>query len=526
MAQRFELELHPRESEQLQSGYEVGRFLGVLYRQKRKAIVFFVAVMAAVTLLIIFSERVYRAEGMLFVRLGRENSTLDPTAMLGQPTTVIPSVARDNEINSLAELLRGQGLAEKVVDEVGPNAILNVEANASPGLAGRLRGWLEQVGALTQLAHRDRAIVRFEKNLKVEAVPKSNVIQIMYDSPQRETSQKVVNTLIDFYLKQHGELNGPRGAHQFLAEQMERLRSSLTRAEEEFRDKKNEAGIVSLRGRSDSLVEERSQLQSGLDDAIAEVAASEAEVRGLAAQLTSLPKTQIVSEMTGVGDYGTDLMRGQLYSLRLREKELAARYTDAYPELQVRRAEAEAGEKALDREERTRSQVTTAPNRAYDETQVALSQQQPVLESLKAKVEAYRKQLTEVEQNARSFNADELALRSLEREMEIQDSKYRKYSESLEQERINEALEAQRISNVNVAQPATCQPKPVTPKPLLYFLAGLGFAVCGGIGVAFAADFTDRSLKTAEELEAKLGLPNLASIPHFKSQRGAPTARN
>ena len=57
-------------------------------------------------------------------------------------------------------------------------------------------------------------------------------------------------------------------------------------------------------------------------------------------------------------------------------------------------------------------------------------------------------------------------LAQLEREANLLDTNYRRYSENLEQARIDESLEAQRISNITVAQPATFNPKPASPKKL------------------------------------------------------------
>ena len=107
-----------------QSGPTLRDIYCALFRHKRKAIAFFLAVMTLVTLLTIFSPRVYRSEGTLFVRLGRENMTLDPTVTLGQEPTVAMSQSRENEINSVAEILQSRQLIEKVVDLITGNFYL------------------------------------------------------------------------------------------------------------------------------------------------------------------------------------------------------------------------------------------------------------------------------------------------------------------------------------------------------------------------------------------------------------------
>jgi uncharacterized protein involved in exopolysaccharide biosynthesis len=525
MTQRVELELHTVESDQFSSS-DLRHFLRMLYRHKGKVFVFFTTVMVGVTLYTIFSKRVYRAESKLFVRLGRENSTLDPTATLGQASAIVPAPSRENEINSLAELLKSRGLLEKVVDRVGPSVILDAHPDSSPGALQGLREMLVAAQLLPELSERDRAIIKIGEELVVEPVTKSNVIAISYDGYNREGAQSIVTTLVDLYLKQHVELNRNPGAHEFFAEQTERLRTGLARREEQLRDLKNTTGIVSLEGRRDLLLKELEQLQSELHDAVVAAAASEVEVQQLSAELASLPETRPDTETNGIGDYGTDLMRGQLYSVQLQEEEMGAKFTESHPELRQVRAKAAAAKGVLSREERTRRQTATAPSRTHEETEIVLLREKPRLASWKTKVSTLEKRQAELERRLQTFNTNEVAIRDLQREIDVQDSKYRKYSESLEQSRIDQALETQRICNIGVAQAATCQPKPVRPRAALNLLAGLGLGLFGGIALAWMAECGNRSLKTAEELQKKLGLPYLASIPRLKAKQMPFVVRN
>ena len=98
-----------------------GLALRALWRHKLKASVFFFAVMGAVLVWNVMGPKKYRSEGKLLVRLGRENSTLDPTVTLGHDQVLSVPPFRDNEINSLVEVLNSHALAEKVVDALGPN---------------------------------------------------------------------------------------------------------------------------------------------------------------------------------------------------------------------------------------------------------------------------------------------------------------------------------------------------------------------------------------------------------------------
>src|SRR5437016_4966775 len=207
-----------------------------VFHHKGKIALFFLAVMGAVTLFTFLSPRAYRSQAKLFVRLGRENATLDPTATVGQAPVVAVPQSRENEINSAVEILNSRVLLEKVVDSVGPRAILD----------GREPSSAEEgdTASSETLEERYRAITKLTKRLNLEPVKKSNVILVSYDGPTPELAQTVVSKLVAYYLERYIQLNRNPGAHQFFAEQTARQRGQLTRAEEELRDLKNETGLI------------------------------------------------------------------------------------------------------------------------------------------------------------------------------------------------------------------------------------------------------------------------------------------
>ena len=81
--------------------------------------------------------------------------------------------------------------------------------------------------------------------------------------------------------------------------------------------------------------------------------------------------------------------------------------------------------------------------------------------------------LAQAEEKLKPLNDHALDIAQLQRQVDILEDKYRIHSEKLEQARVDEALEVERISNVNVVQPATFVEKPVSPRKLLTLMVGL-----------------------------------------------------
>ena len=112
----------------------------ILFRHKRKAIPFFLAVVITVTFGTLIAPRIYQSEAKIMLRLGRENVTLDPTVPAGPLISVAQN--RESELKSEIEILTSRDLIEKVVDAIGPAKFLNPPkemAEKSESIGGKLR---------------------------------------------------------------------------------------------------------------------------------------------------------------------------------------------------------------------------------------------------------------------------------------------------------------------------------------------------------------------------------------------------
>jgi uncharacterized protein involved in exopolysaccharide biosynthesis len=443
----------------------------VVYRHWRKAAIAALIVLAITAMVTWLMPRAYRSQAKLFVRLGRENATLDPTVTIGQAPVVAFQQTRENEINTAVEILKSRVLIEKVVDAVGPAAVLNESAPANPDEKQRYR-----------------AVVKLTKLLDVDPVKKSNVLAVTYDGPSPQLSQAVVSKLLDYYLERHIHLSRTPEARQFLAEQTARQRSELTKVEEELRDLKTSTGLVAVESQRQLLTARINRLEDDLLQANGSLAAADAEVVSLRAKLATLQPTQINSRIHGARNEAADNMRGQLYALQLRELELRQKYPDGHPEIDKVRQQAAAAQQIIVKEGYDREQVTDGPNRLYEETQLALLRLGSQVTASKARAEALRSQLNDQRAELKAFNDNSLRVHRLERDVALQDSNYRRYAENLEQAKIDRALEAGRISNISIVQPATLDMEPVRPRLLINFAFGLLLALVVAIGTALVAE--------------------------------------
>jgi uncharacterized protein involved in exopolysaccharide biosynthesis len=376
---------------------------------------------------------------------------------------------------------------------------------------------------VTTEEQRERAIRAASRSLNVDVVRKSAVVQITYDAPNPKLAQDFVATLIDHFLDEHIRLNRTPGAKEFLVEQTASSHERLKAKEEQLRALKDETGLADPTSQRVLLVTRIGKLQDELLQVDALLASAEAEVQKLRGQLRSLPVREITEETAGFANEAADGMRQQLYTLEMREKDLASKFTDDHPQLkQVREQIAEA-KSVLSEEQPKRTQVTTAQSKPHEEVKLVLLKQEPVLMALRAKQDRLRSQLAGEQVSLKKLNDADLRVARLQREAAIEEANYKRYVESLEQVNIDGAMAADGKSNINIVQPATLDRKPIKPRPL--FNMALAFVVgsLGGIGLAFAAEAGNRTIRTPAELEDRLELPVLAAIPRLRAAQLAPS---
>ena len=514
--------------------YSMRDFCYVLFRHKWKMILFFLAVMITATVGTFLSAEIYRSEAKLMVRIGRESATLDPTVATGQVMTVTPS--RENEINSEIEILKSRELAQKVVDAIGPKNIIEgpkekISAAAlEPGQRDlqQFRNLLEEINKIfadfllnlgigNPLADRDKAIIQFRKNFTVEVLKNTNILFVSYEGPDHTLSQVILAKLIDFFLEKHIVTHRTAGSYEFFNKQSDQLRDQVVKIEEELTKLKTKSGVSSLEEQRRILMSRVGNLQLESEATQTALAISRAKVQELKGNLAGLSPTIVTTETKGTGNYAADLMRARLYELQLREQDLLSKYTENNRLVQEVRRQILEAQTLLAKEEPTRTHVTTGINTAYEHLNLELNKETATLSSLEAKAAVLKTQQDAARRDLTELNNTEGKMVGLQREMSLLETKYKKYSENVEQARIDQALLTNKISNISIVQTPTVLPEPVRPRKALNIALGILVGILGGIALTFYSEYFDHSLKKPRDVEEKLNLPILASIPVLKN---------
>ncbi|MHC4203230.1 MAG: GumC family protein [Planctomycetota bacterium] len=479
----------------------------VVFRHKGKMVAWFLAVMAGVTAFTFLMPETYSSTAKLLLRLGRESVTLDPTATTGPVISV--SQSRASEIQAELEILQSQELIERVVSALGPDEICERAA-----IKKMVFAWL---GIKMPAANRSDAVQLIMDNLETSA--RSNIIRLSYNAGSPQSARKILSQLIELYLEMHIAVHQTYGAYEFFVQQSEELRHKLSQYEKDLQRLKDESGFSSLDEQLKLLLGQISAMEEEIGRTSAEMKSSKAKIQRLEKIVAGLPEQVVISETTGLPSTAAEAMRQEMFMLRLEESKIQKNYRDDSRMVESIHEQISDAQAMLDSEKDTHTQVTQGPNATHQQLQLALLNEQAALANHQSRLEAQQQQLAEAKGRLKTLNETEVTIRNLMREISVHETNYLRYTDNLEQARIEQAMEKQRIANINVVQQATLPVRPIRPKKSFNLMVGFFMATFGALTLAMLSQYLDHTIQTPEQLENCLQLRTLACIPRRRPGR-------
>ena len=211
------------------------------------------------------------------------------------------------------------------------------------------------------------------------------------------------------------------------------------------------------------------------------------------------------------------MRQGRDFSRELKEKELLSKYKEDSRIVTNVRKEIELVTNFLRQQEADITRKVKTGNVIYQEAEKEALKTEADLQAQLAKYEALRRQLNQVNGEIQSMDLKGKELVNLKRESTINDKNYIAYAEKLDEARISDDMNRQKMANVSVIQPAAVPANPIKPKKMLNIVLGILLGAVSGLGFAFFCEFNSQAISTPETLEKKLGLPVLTTVA-FKKQ--------
>jgi len=470
--------------------------LAVVFRQRRLALVSFIAIFFSVVLYGVVAPP-YQSEMKVLVRRGRVDPVVTSTP--SQAEFERESVTEE-ELNSEVELLHDEEILSTVVRR--------------SGLMSEGQSWFWTLFGDSEDRQLARAVRRIDKRLTVQAVKKATLIEVSYKSSDPVQAANILHSLATAYLERHEQVHRPSGEFKFFDQQVMQSRSGLEDAQLQLMRFGADQGVTSAALERDMALQTLNLADADARQTEVSIAATAERARTLQKRLASLPERITTQIRNSDNPELMEKMKAKLLDLQLTRTELAMKYEPSYrpmKEIDQKIAEAKASIAAEDQapiRERTSDQD---PDHQW--AQAELLKNQVELNALNAHAGAENVLLVHYRHAASQLGDRAIQQEELLHDLKAAEEKYLLYLNKREEARIGDALDQGGILNVTIAEQATV--------PALPQLSAVGFALVGLVGAstlsitfAFVADYMNPAFRTPDEIIAYLQSPVLASLPH------------
>ncbi|MBW8892179.1 MAG: AAA family ATPase [Burkholderiales bacterium] len=465
------------------------------FRRRLWLFVAVAGVIAAVLMFVMLRQTpMYTATANVMINT-RTEKVVDSQAVLSGLTADTGTV--DTEV----EVIKSPQLAETVVDALKLDK--DPEFNAalkSPGLIGSVLGGkkaaAERAAPGAAEAERQAVIAAVGKRLTVRRVGLTYSITISFESTSAMKSATIANAFADAYLRSQltAKFDATRQANSFLNTRLDTLRTQLQEADAAVSNYRVANNLLSSEGTT-LTEQEISAYNQQLAQARAQQAEDEARLRTARAQLAAGSNGDDVGE--ALSSQVVQNLRAQRAVVSGRVAEMSGRYGERHPDM-VR-----AQRELADIDQQIQAEIRRIVSNL--EARVRVSQQRTA--SVQASLGGARGTLA-------ANSAASVHLKELEGNAEAARNVYQSFLDRYKQTGAQEGVEQADARIASRAVPPSRQ-----SSPNLMLAVALSMIVGAGAGLAavIVAEIMDAGLATSDDVERKIGLASVASIPLMSS---------
>ena len=440
----------------------------------------------------------YQADAKLLIKPGRE---FLPSTNLGQNDNGLPVTTMSEVVKSESEILNSSDLAQDVLTKLGVSGVfpdIKADAAGDPPL--------------------DRAISSFGKQLSVEPIDLSNVLQVSFRSKQPETATKVLGALLADFQARHVTLYSNSNSDP-IQRQIAEKQKELQDLDAKRIAYQNANGAFSIPEQRASLIQQRAQLGNDLQSAQIKNQALQQQVAYLKKQKASTPATSAIDSETDPASSSTAVQN--LMALKQKEQEMLQHYQPTAPAVVQIRAQIAQAQQFLASQGGNNTKVRTGANPLLASIEQQLLTAQSELTPIVSQIEGLKGQIAAIDDSLKKLQDNELEVNNLQRQIDSLNSDLNALRSSLDQSRLAENMDQAKVSSVSIIDAPRVQPRPVFPKKTTFAIGGLGIGVAlAGLIILISLSFGN-TIITVEGAERILGAPVVAALPRVKPAAAA-----
>jgi len=477
--------------------------LAVGFRHKRSFVLCFCGIFAGSIAAMFLVPPTYESQSQILVKRER----VDPVVSAEKDSPVqAKEGVTEEEINSEAELITSEDVLRKAVIDSGLD---------------------QRQGTLSFLAFGQspdtkisKAIDKLRSHLSVEALKKTNVIQLTYSAHDPKLAAKVLNAVVSAYVEKHVSIHRPAGQLAFFDEETSRYKHELDQAEGQLKTFSQSQGGVAPQVSRDITLQKLNEFAASLESTRAEMSATEKKIANLEQQAGATPDRLTTSVREADDGAVQQQLKSTLMTLELKRTELLTKYQPGYRLVQeVDKQIADTKASIAAEESKPLHEQTTDRNPTYAWINEELAKAKSDYSALQARAAATQAIVAVYQSKAQKLEENGLIQQDLLREAKANEDNYLLYLHKREEARIEEALDRTGILNVGMVEQPTVPTSPVR-SAMIFILVGLLLAMAVSTGLVFTQEYLDSSFRTPAEVLSELKIPVLASVPLYASGNG------
>ena len=409
--------------------------------------------------------------------------------------SAVASVALDRQVTDLVS----QNKVDTPLPTDSPSVDTEVQVLTSPMLMGEVVDALQLAkrpgfgqpsdGTVVPLDQARRtAVSRLASGVDAKRSGTSYAINVSFESPDAALSTAIVNKTVDQYVddQRSGKVGERARESALLKDRLRTLRADVISAEAAVARYRSATNLIDVQKDSTGVQQELSALNGQL-------AVAQAERAAVQARLSS-----------GVGGAGASpvigALRAQQAQLSAQRAELAGRYGDLHPDLAK-----------IDRQ---LGDINTSIAQENRRVQAGLAADARVAEG---RASAIQGSLSRAQGALMAGNNASVQLNELMRNADSARSLYQSLLDRYQQSVAGQGTER---SNAYVIAYGIRPNNPTFPSPIVFAVAGLLAALIAAGAVVLVQELLERGLQTREDVESKLGLPVVGTVPDLATVPG------
>jgi succinoglycan biosynthesis transport protein ExoP len=448
-------------------------YLRIIYKRRYTAFTFFIIVFIVVLIGTLSTIPVYRASTKVLLE------KVEPTNLSMMYPYYMPYDPEFYETQY--QLIKSTSVAQKVVK------MLSLETTYESYFKDAKKGFSNN-----DLASKTNMLADIiSGGITVSPIKNSKIVNISYMSTNPEFATLVANSVAKAYIEEilDMKMSSTRYALEWMTKKAEEEKSKLAKSEMALQEYMRANDIVTLQDKITITPEKLTEFNTQLIKA----ETRRKELEALYNKVTKVNLTDAETVPAIASDPTLQSLRSQILKAEQNIEELSKKYGKKHPAMI-----------------RAEEELNVLQDKRVQQTKRAIESIKNEYELARANESSLRGMLSSTKAEALNLNEKFIQYGVLTREVETNRQLFDALIKRIKEQSVTEEIQT---VNVWVVEKAERPQSPVKPKKSLNILLGIIVGLFGGVGLAFFFEYLDNTIKSPEEVETRLGVPVLGTVP-------------